>query len=430
MSQEIIRIETINTDVINVATTEVIKIEGVGLQGNSGDNVGVLSFNGRIGIVFPELDDYQASLVDNDSSVVGDTVKDALDTIQTDLDGLPSTFVTSFDGRTGAITPSLDDYQASLITNNSTETGATVKDALDALDIEQGTQNTDIATNAGDIVTINNEQIVQNDAITAIEDTAVFESPVSPFPINYIWLGNQFQYDLIGLNGNPYEDDTIYNVNNNLKSPLYFYTKDVSPVTPTLTGVTPDSQSAGSNEGVILSNGSPSYSYSDPSAEHLVEFDNFDPLDVTQIVFISEGVSSISNLSDLENLSLLRLENGSLSSVDGYQNLTSLSYINFKLNDLVGNIDLSKLSNLITIQLQNNLIDSINLGSNAPFSLFDASTNALTQASVDNIINETDANGVSNGTLNVSGGTNSAPSASSSTALANLISKGWTVTTN
>ena len=173
MSQEIIRIETINTDVINVATTEVIKIEGVGLQGNSGDNVGVLSFNGRIGIVFPELDDYQASLVDNDSSVVGDTVKDALDTIQTDLDGLPSTFVTSFDGRTGAITPSLDDYQASLITNNSTETGATVKDALDALDIEQGTQNTDIATNAGDIVTINNEQIVQNDAITAIEDTAV-----------------------------------------------------------------------------------------------------------------------------------------------------------------------------------------------------------------------------------------------------------------
>ena len=213
-------------------------------------------------------------------------------------------------------------------------------------------------------------------------------------------------------------------------SPLYFYTKDVSPVTPVLTGVTPDSQSAGSNEGVILANGSPSYSYADPSVEHLVEFDNFNPLDVTQIVFISEGVSSISNLSDLENLSLLRLENGSLSSVDGYQNLTSLSYINFKLNDLVGNIDLSKLSNLITIQLQNNLIDSINLGSNAPFSLFDASTNALTQASVDNIINETDTNGVSNGSLNLSGGTNSAPSASSSTALANLIGKGWTVTTN
>jgi len=55
---------------------------------------------------------------------------------------------------------------------------------------------------------------------------------------------------------------------------------------------------------------------------------------------------------------------------------------------------------------------------------------SLDQTTVDNIINETDANGVLNGTLNLSGGTNSAPSGASSTALANLISKGWTVTTN
>lgn len=451
MSQEIIRIETLNTDVINVATTEVVKIEGVGLQGEKGDTVSAL-WGTIVGNIDDQTDlknqqDAQDSAIQSNTDeigtlsagnyILGDNIGQDLGLlddqvkINTDAIGLlPATYVTSFKSRGGDVIPILDDYQASLITNDSTETGATVKDALDALDIEQGTQNTDIATNAGDIVTINNEQIVQNDAITAIEDTAVFESPVSPFPINYIWLGNQFQYDLIGLNGNPYEDDTIYNVNNNLKSPLYFYTKDVSPVTPTLTGVTPDSQSAGSNEGVILSNGSPSYSYSDPSAEHLVEFDNFDPLDVTQIVFISEGVSSISNLSDLENLSLLRLENGSLSSVDGYQNLTSLSYINFKLNDLVGNIDLSKLSNLITIQLQNNLIDSINLGSNAPFSLFDASTNALTQASVDNIINETDANGVSNGTLNVSGGTNSGFSSDSSASVVSLTDKSWTITSN
>jgi len=61
MAKEIIKIETINTDVINVATTEVITIHGVGLQGDSGNNVGVASFNGRAGVVLPELDDYQTS---------------------------------------------------------------------------------------------------------------------------------------------------------------------------------------------------------------------------------------------------------------------------------------------------------------------------------------------------------------------------------
>jgi len=459
MSQEIIRIETINTDVINVATTEVIKIEGVGLQGNSGDNVGVLSFNGRIGIVFPELDDYQASLVDNDSSVVGDTVKDALDTIQTDLDGLPSTFVTSFDGRTGAITPSLDDYQASLITNNSTETGATVKDALDALDIEQGTQNTDIATNAGDIVTINNEQIVQNDAITAIEDTAVFESPVSPFPINYIWLGNQFQYDLIGLNGNPYEDDTIYNVNNNLKSPLYFYTKDVSPVTPTLTGVTPDSQSAGSNEGVILANGSPSYSYADPSVEHLVEFDNFDPLDVVNIQLDAIGATEvdISSLAVGAGGVVFLYSNTALTGsvtlpTIGASNCSSLRFYTTDINELVnselytgltgqldgfnanlqGEFKVPIAPNMTIFRLFGNsgLTSITSMAGCLSTNLIDHNGCALTQASVDNIFNDTDSNGVSNGTLNVSGGTNSAPSGASLTARTNLIGRGWTLTFN
>jgi len=62
--------------------------------------------------------------------------------------------------------------------------------------------------------------------------------------------------------------------------------------------------------------------------------------------------------------------------------------------------------------------------------LIDHNGCALTQASVDNIINETDSNGVSNGTLNVSGGTNSAPSGASLTARTNLIGRGWTLTFN
>jgi len=43
---------------------------------------------GRIGAVVAALDDYKASLVDNDSAVTGDTVKDALNTLNTSIGGL------------------------------------------------------------------------------------------------------------------------------------------------------------------------------------------------------------------------------------------------------------------------------------------------------------------------------------------------------
>lgn len=56
------------------------------------------------------------------------------------------------------------------------------------------------------------------------------------------------------------------------------------------------------------------------------------------------------------------------------------------------------------------------------------STN-LTTESIDNILISLDTNGVLNGTFAQSGGSNT-PSATGLTAKANLISKGWTVTTN
>lgn len=55
---------------------------------------------------------------------------------------------------------------------------------------------------------------------------------------------------------------------------------------------------------------------------------------------------------------------------------------------------------------------------------------ALTQTSVDNILVSLDAAGQNNGTVNITGGTSSTPSAVGLAAKANLVGKGWTVTNN
>ena len=56
--------------------------------------------------------------------------------------------------------------------------------------------------------------------------------------------------------------------------------------------------------------------------------------------------------------------------------------------------------------------------------------NALDQTSVDGVLADLDSGGLSNGTVDISGGTNSAPSAAGLTSKANLEGKGWTVTVN
>lgn len=61
---------------------------------------------------------------------------------------------------------------------------------------------------------------------------------------------------------------------------------------------------------------------------------------------------------------------------------------------------------------------------------FDFSGNALLEQWVDGILAACDSGGVSNGTLNLTGGTNSTPSGAGLTSKANLEGKGWAVTHN
>ena len=483
MAQEIIRIETINTDVINVATTEVIKIEGVGLQGNSGDNVGVLSFNGRIGIVSPELDDYQASLITNNSTETGATVKDALDALDieqgtqdtaialnTAKRSYPLADENRLAGTSGTNTgdqdlSGIEDAITALdirVSDNETDITTiqgeqiTQDGRLDAIETEQITQNDDISSlggrvtvNESDIDDLEAEQILQNDAITAIEDTAVFESPISPNPVNYIWLGTDIDYQAIIAP----QDDTIYNINNNLETKaLWFKTQNVSPITPTITGTVADWKSVGSDEGNNLGVSNPTFTYTDSSIEHLVTATDFDPLDVIQINAPLDGITSISNLSAFSNLQVLKLFLNELTEITWLGNITSLVEVDLFDNDVSDIGDISGLVNLETLQLSLNPIgilgDLSSLNSLIELKAYDCSmtsignlnssvlvlirleTNALTQTYVDQVFNDVDSLGASNGSLNVSGGTNHYPTLFSKPAIDSLTAKGWTITAN
>lgn len=98
--------------------------------GGSGGGPGaVTSVFGRVGAVIAALNDYAASLVDNDSGIVGSTVADALDTLGTAISGLV-TGVSSVFGRTGAVTAQTGDYTSSQVNDSSNLPGTTVTDSL------------------------------------------------------------------------------------------------------------------------------------------------------------------------------------------------------------------------------------------------------------------------------------------------------------
>lgn len=436
MAQEIIRISTINTSVVNVATTEVIKIEGVGLQGSPGvpgDPGGVTSVNGDVGVVVLDTDDISDS---------GQTNKYA----------------------TAA--------QLTVIDNQSgTNTG------------DQDISG--IATNASDIVDINTAQGVQDTAIATINSTAIFMHPDSPHVRKLDWLGNQFQYDLILLNGGTYTTDTNYDVNDSLDSKFFFKTKNKSPITPALTGISPDSRSIGSNEVTILADGTPSYSYADDSIEHLVRFENFDPLDVTSINFQADGVVGDLNVSNFVNIATVRANNNlDMTSITGFDNLVNLGSSGIEMNSIgVSTLDFPNAPNCGLVRIANcpnltavNDLDQLTSSTileiyngdiqgdlDTPVSAvmtsmrFDRNSSmtsigtligcivliniqlydcALDQTTVDMVLVDSYANALSgtltNGSINLSGGTNAIPSNTTpvNDAISGLLGLGYTLTLN
>lgn len=103
----------------------VVAIEGENymVSGSSGGGGGaVSSVFGRIGAVIAAAHDYKASQIDNDSSVSGTEVSDALNTLSAAI-GTLVTGVSSVFGRTGTVTAQTGDYTAAQV--GAIATGAT-----------------------------------------------------------------------------------------------------------------------------------------------------------------------------------------------------------------------------------------------------------------------------------------------------------------
>jgi len=149
---------------------------------------------------------------------------------------------------------------------------------------------------------------------------------------------------------------------------------------------------------------------------------SFPTLDTSSALSVSTAWYACSGLTEFPELDV-----GSVTTfTSAWQNcsgLTSFPALNFS-SGLIFNLTWSGCSNLASFP--SNVFDSC-----AASDFTNAFvTCALNQTSVDNILVSIDTAGQINGTLNMTGGTSSAPSAVGLAAKASLEGKGWTVTVN
>lgn len=173
---------------------------------------------------------------------------------------------------------------------------------------------------------------------------------------------------------------------------------------------------------------------------------------------ISQNLLSSITLTNNTALTSLNIGINSLSSLNVSSN-TALTYLNCESNNL-STLTLTALTNLQEIHFDNNTLTTLNLSNNTnltqifggvnnittvtmPASVnitttyhFDLSDNALTQTSVNNILQKIDSyttpsgNNITDKLIILTGGTNAAPSGAGLTAKTSLESKGYYVQTN
>jgi hypothetical protein len=130
---------------------------------------------------------------------------------------------------------------------------------------------------------------------------------------------------------------------------------------------------------------------------------------------VSVGSFTLANIPNMSSISLL--------------NLTTCGSINISNLILPTVIDLTNLSGdcaNVSIRYNANL-STIWLPLHLNCLMFQLDTNALMQSCVDDILAKIDGHGLSNGVIQLTGGTNESPSSAGLISKANLEAKGWTI---
>lgn len=166
---------------------------------------------------------------------------------------------------------------------------------------------------------------------------------------------------------------------------------------------------------------------------NLSNLPNLEDVDISDCDVPGTNTASLTsvNLSGSTAVQFLRLDDSNFSG--GIPNLTGLtSLINLDMDqcNITGNVDLSMLTALTSFDLGGNTgLTSVTIFEQV---LNDVIINnaALTEASVNDILGWLDGGGETNGYVDLSGGTNAAPTGDGLTAVTNLEGKGWTVQVN
>jgi len=146
------------------------------------------------------------------------------------------------------------------------------------------------------------------------------------------------------------------------------------------------------------------------------------------------GTSSLTsvNLSGSTALQELRLDDSDFSAgIPSLAGLTSLTLLDLDQCSISGVVDLTGLSALQELDVfGNTALTSVIIADTQPIFDFNGNNCALTETAVDDILIVLSDNGITNGYVDLAGGTNAIPSASGLDAKLALEGFGWTVNVN
>ena len=176
-----------------------------------------------------------------------------------------------------------------------------------------------------------------------------------------------------------------------------------------------------------------SNAYNEGDYHIILTFDNQEQvarleLDSTE-VNSTRCITSITGLQVLQNPYNIDIDIQLLNSSLDVGNIPSLTDC-FALDNQLTELNLQGSTGLTEIEFYNNELSTLDISGLINLDYVQLQDNQLTQQAVDSILVTLDQNGLTNGTINLGGSGNAAPSSIGLSAIDNLVDKGWEVSYN